>query len=253
MNGARSTEHAARTLVLIPAFNEAGKIAAVIRRVRGVVPECDILVVNDGSRDETAREAAAAGALVVSHPFNMGYGVTIQTGYKYAWTRGYDFLAQIDGDGQHDPAFLPTLLAPVMAGEADVCVGSRFLEVASYRPSFARRLGIAFFRKVVSLLTRQRVTDPTSGYQAFNRDVIRFFTTEFFPCDYPDADILLTLHLAGFISREVPVRMYANGEGKSMHNGLKPLYYVFKMCLAIFVTMLRSHRLYREGRNGKKR
>lgn len=251
MNGERCTEHAARTLVLIPAYNEAGKIGEVVRRVRDVVPDCQILVVNDGSRDRTAREAAAAGALVVSHPFNMGYGATIQTGYKYAWAHGYDFLAQIDGDGQHDPAYIPALLAPIVAGETDVTVGSRFLEPGSYRPSLVRRIGIAFFRTLVSLLMWRRITDPTSGYQAFNRDVIRFFTTEYFPCDYPDADVILTLDLAGFRVREVPVRMYANVEGKSMHSGLKPLYYVFKMCLAIFVTMLRSHRLYREGRKGK--
>ncbi len=240
-----------RILVLIPAFNEAGKIAAVIRRIRGIVTDCPILVVNDGSRDATVAEARSAGALVVTHPFNMGYGAAIQTGYKYAWANGYDFLVQIDGDGQHDPAYIPALLAPIMAGETDVAVGSRFLDADSYRPSFCRRVGITFFRSLVSLLMGQRITDPTSGYQAFNRNVIRFFTTEFFPCDYPDADVLLTLHLAGFKVGEVPVRMYANQDGKSMHNGLKPLYYVFKMCLAILVTTLRSHQLYREGRNGK--
>jgi glycosyltransferase involved in cell wall biosynthesis len=241
----------AKIVVLIPAFNEAGKIAEVVRRIRDVVPDYPILVVNDGSRDATADEARTAGALVVSHPFNMGYGAAIQTGYKYAWANGYDFLVQIDGDGQHDPAYIPALLAPIMAGETDVSVGSRFLNVDSYRPSFCRQLGITFFRILVSLLMGQRITDPTSGYQAFNRTVIRFFTSEYFPCDYPDADVLLTLHLACFKVGEVPVRMYANQEGKSMHNGLKPLYYVFKMCLAILVTMLRSHRLYREGRNCK--
>ena len=234
-----------RILVLIPAYNEGARIAEVIGRVRAVVPDYDILVVNDGSRDNTAAAAAVAGARVVSHPFNMGYGVAIQTGYKYANANGYDFLVQIDGDGQHDPAYIPKLLAPVMSAETDFAIGSRFLEVESYEPSLARRIGMAFFRKIVSLITGTRITDSTSGYQAFNREVIRFFTTEVFPCDYPDADMLITLHRAGFTIKELPVRMYPNVEGKSMHSGLKPLYYIFKMFLSIFVTLLRNRKLYR--------
>jgi glycosyltransferase involved in cell wall biosynthesis len=228
-----------RVLILIPAFNEGARIAEVVGNVQRAVPAYDILVVNDGSKDDTAAAAATAGATVVSHPFNMGYGVAIQTGYKYAAAHGYDFLAQIDGDGQHDPAYIPTLLAPVMAGETDFAIGSRFLEVASYDPSLARRIGMAFFRKVVSLVTGTRITDSTSGYQAFNRRVIHYFTTEVFPCDYPDADMLITIHRAGFSIREIPVRMYANAEGKSMHSGWKPLYYIFKMLLSIVVTLLR--------------
>jgi hypothetical protein len=234
-----------RILVLIPAYNEGARIAEVIARAREVVPGYDILVVNDGSRDVTAAVAAAAGALVVSHPFNMGYGVAIQTGYKYAFANGYDFLVQIDGDGQHDPAYIPRLLHPVMERGTDFAIGSRFLHVESYDPSLARRMGMAFFRKIVSIVTGTRITDSTSGYQAFNREVIRFFTTEVFPCDYPDADMLITLHLAGFSIMEIPVRMYPNVAGKSMHSGLKPLYYIFKMILSIFVTLLRNHKLYR--------
>jgi glycosyltransferase involved in cell wall biosynthesis len=237
-----------KTVVLIPAYNEERQIAAVIASVRRSAPDCDILVVNDGSRDTTAEVASAAGATVVSHPFNMGYGVAIQSGYKYAFAKGYDFLAQIDGDGQHDPAFIPTLLAPVVSGETDFALGSRFLQQESYRPSFSRRLGILFFRRLVSVLIGREITDPTSGYQAMNREVIRFFTGDVFPCDYPDADMLVTLNMAGFRLRELPVRMYANQEGKSMHSGLKPLYYVFKMCLSILVTLLRRRSFYQRGR-----
>jgi len=229
-----------KIIVIIPAYNEGAKIAAVIDRVRQVSPDFDILVVNDGSKDDTAAAAAAAGATVVSHPFNMGYGVAIQTGYKYASAKGYDFLVQIDGDGQHDPAYIPTLLAPVIAGEIDFALGSRFLEVESYEPSVPRRVGMAIFRKLVSVIIGMRITDSTSGYQAFNRRVIRYFTTEVFPYDYPDADMIIILHRAGFTIREIPVRMYANVEGKSMHSGLKPLYYLFKMFLSIFVTLLRK-------------
>jgi glycosyltransferase involved in cell wall biosynthesis len=229
-----------RILIIIPAFNEGERIVQVVGRVREAAPDCDILVVNDGSRDETAAAAASAGALVASHPFNLGYGVAIQTGYKYALAKGYDFAVQIDGDGQHDPMFIPQLLGPVLAGETDFSLGSRFLGVESYEPSLARRVGMAFFRRLISILIGARITDSTSGYQAFNRKVIRFFTTEVFPCDYPDADMLLTLHRAGFRIREVPVRMHPSATGKSMHSGWKPFYYMFKMLLSIFVTLLRK-------------
>jgi hypothetical protein len=229
-----------KTMVLIPAYNEEARIAEVVGSVRRVVPEYDIIVVNDGSRDNTAASANAMGATVISHPFNMGYGVAIQTGYKYAHANGYDFIVQMDGDGQHDPAYIQHLLKPVMAGESDFAIGSRFLDVESYEPSLARRIGMTLFRKAVSWLTGMRITDSTSGYQAFNREVARYFTTEVFPCDYPDADMLITLHRAGFSIREIPVRMYANTEGKSMHGGLTSLYYIFKMFLSIFVTLLRK-------------
>jgi glycosyltransferase involved in cell wall biosynthesis len=235
----------ARVLVLIPAYNEAGNIAATIAGVRRVVPEYDILVVDDGSRDGTAAAARSAGAVVLSHHFNMGYGVTIQTGYKYAAGKGYDYLVQLDGDGQHDPAGIPVLLAPVLAGDSDFAVGSRFLGADSYRPPFFRRLGIALFRKLVTVIIGRTITDPTSGFQAFNRDVIRFFTTDVFPCDYPDADMLVTLNMAGFRIVELPVRMFANPDGRSMHSGLKPLYYIFKMCLSLFIILLRKRQLYR--------
>ena len=229
-----------KILILIPAYNEGARIGEVVQRVREMYPQYDVVVVNDGSRDDTAQVARAAGARVVSHPFNMGYGVAIQTGYKYAVAKGYDFLVQIDGDGQHDPAFIPKVLEPVRGGETDFAIGSRFLEGESYEPSLARRLGMTFFRRLVSRLIGQDITDSTSGFQAFNRRVIGFFTTEVFPCDYPDADMLITLHRAGFRIREVPVRMYASATGKSMHSGWKPLYYIFKMLLSIFVTLLRK-------------
>ena len=229
-----------KILVIIPAYNEDARIGDVVHSVREVNPEFDIVVVNDGSRDNTAGKARAAGALVISHPFNLGYGVAIQTGYKFAFAKGYDFVVQIDGDGQHDPSFISNLLRPLLAGESDFVLGSRFLGTESYEPSMARRVGMVFFRWLISALISTPITDSTSGFQAFNRRVIRFFTTEVFPCDYPDADMLLTLHRAGFGIIEVPVRMHANISGKSMHAGWMPLYYIFKMILSIFVTLLRK-------------
>jgi glycosyltransferase involved in cell wall biosynthesis len=169
----------------------------------------------------------------------MGYGAAIQTGYKYARDKGYDYLVQLDADGQHDPTCIPALLSPVLAGDADIAIGSRFLG-NSYRPPLARRAGMAIFRWIVDTVTGSSITDTTSGFQAFNSNVIRFFATDIFPVDYPDADMLITLHRAGFCMTEVPVRMYENSEGKSMHSGLKPLYYMFKMLLSICVTLMRE-------------
>lgn len=226
-------------LVLIPAFNEEQRIASVIAAIQAAVPGAEILVVNDGSRDNTAAAARRAGAIVVSHPFNMGYGAAIQTGYKFARDKEYDFLVQLDADGQHDPTCIPALLAPVLAGEADIAIGSRFLG-NSYTPPLARRLGMALFRQIVFRVTGKFITDTTSGFQAFNRDVIRFFSSDIFPVDYPDADMLIMLHRAGFRLTELPVRMYENSEGKSMHSGLKPIYYMFKMLLSIGVTLMRE-------------
>jgi len=229
-----------RILIIIPAYNEGERITEVILRVRKLYPDFDVIVINDGSRDSTARAARSAGAEVISHPFNLGYGVAIQTGYKYALKKNHDFVVQMDGDGQHDPTFISQVLSPVLNGETDFVLGSRFLGVESYDPSWIRRAGMSFFCKLVSILIGTRITDSTSGFQAFNSSVVRFFTTEIFPCDYPDADMLLTLHRAGFRIREVPVKMHASMSGKSMHKGLKPLYYIFKMLLSIFVTLLRK-------------
>jgi glycosyltransferase involved in cell wall biosynthesis len=229
-----------RILTIIPAYNEDERIGKVVLRVREIHPDFDVVVVNDGSHDNTAQAARSAGAAVISHPFNLGYGVAIQTGYKFALAKGYDFVVQMDGDGQHDPTFLSQVLSPVLNGETDFALGSRFLGVESYDPSLLRRAGMAFFTKLISLLIGTRITDSTSGFQAFNRRIIRFFSSEVFPYDYPDADMLLTLHRAGFRIREVPVRMHASVSGKSMHQGLKPLYYIFKMLLSIFVTLLRK-------------
>lgn len=228
-----------RLLVIIPAYNEEQRISSVVACIHASETDAVVVVVNDCSCDETAAVARQAGAIVISHPFNMGYGAAIQTGYKYALANDYDYLVQLDADGQHDPSCIPDLLAPVIEGKADIVIGSRFMG-NSYTPPLVRRMGMALFRKIVSMVTGRACTDTTSGFQAFNRKVIAFFSTDVFPVDYPDADMLITLHRAGFRVVEVPVRMFENSEGKSMHSGLKPLYYMFKMILSICVTLLRK-------------
>lgn len=226
-------------LVIMPALNEAGRIGAVVREVVALLPGADVVVVNDGSTDETAREARAAGAIVLPHAVRMGYGASLETGYLHAKQQGYDVVLQMDSDGQHLPGELPSLLKPVLSGEADIAIGSRYAgRVSGYRTSSLRRIGQRFFGMVLWALTGQRFTDPTSGFQGLSRRAIRLFSSGVFPCDYPDADVLLMAHRAGLSIREVPVRMVARSGGISMHAGWKPLYYGMKMLLALFMVGL---------------
>jgi glycosyltransferase involved in cell wall biosynthesis len=234
-----------RTLLLIPAYNEGKRIAQVIEEIKKVLPRVDVLVIDDGSKDDCRQRAAEAGAKIISHPFNLGYGAALQTGYKYALKNGYEAIVQMDGDGQHDPCFIPDLLAVIQKGEADIVIGSRFLkrETGSdsfvYRTPFTRKWGIKIFGVITSFLICQKVTDSTSGYQAMNRKVLKWVSSDQFPCDYPDADVIIMLHRKGFSIREVPVRMFPNQNKQSMHSGWKPVYYIFKMFLSILVTLMR--------------
>jgi len=225
--------------IIIPAYNEAGRIATSIAGIRKF-GNADVVVVDDGSNDDTAGEAKAAGARVIELPFNLGYGAALQTGFKYALDKGYEFAVQMDADGQHDPLSMEALISPVLRDEIDVVIGSRFLDKGNYKAPFVRRMGMYFFGIIASLFTGRRITDPTSGFQALNKKVMEFYASDAYPADYPDADVIIMLHRQGFRFKEVPVIMH-NAAKRSMHGGiLKPLYYIFKMMLSIFVTLLRK-------------
>lgn len=233
----------ARVLVVMPAFNEADSIGDTLGRLRGVLPSAEVLVVSDASTDATTGIARATGARVVELPCNLGYGGAVQAGFKYAVAHGYDAVIQMDADGQHDPASAAGLLEPVLAGEADVVIGSRFLGRADYPIPALRRLGMNVFGSIVTFVTRRRFSDPTSGYQALGPAVLRFFARDHYPSDFPDADTIILLVLAGFRVREVPVTMRARTAGSSMHSNLKAFYYVSKMLLSILMVLLRLKRL----------
>jgi len=225
-------------VVAIPAFNEGARIGAVVTRVRQAVPHVDVVVVDDGSRDQTAEQAQRAGARCIRHPFNLGYGAALQTGYKYAARRGYARLVQLDADGQHDPADVPRLLARLESGEADVAIGSRFVNPAGYQMSAGRSFGRHLLGNLLQLLGGPRIADPTSGFQALSRPAFLLYCGDFFPADFPDIDVLLFLHRQGMRLAEVPVTMAPNPPGhRSMHAGRRALYYPYKMCLALFRTV----------------
>jgi len=231
-------------LIIIPAYNEEENIRQVLTEVAQYNPGLDVLVINDHSRDRTSALVREMGAEVVDLPCNLGYGGAVQAGFRYAREFQYDFCIQLDGDGQHDPSFIPKFVQEITRTEADVVLGSRFLGKANYRIPAIRRLGMRFFGAIVSWTTGKKVTDPTTGYQALNARAIRFFANDNYPTDYPDADTLIVLNYAGFKVKEVPVVMRQRMAGTSMHANWKSIYYVIKMCLAIFVVLLRGRRYY---------
>ncbi len=229
-----------KILILIPAFNEESQIAAVIQQVKQELPGIKVLVINDGSQDKTRQTALSSGASVLSHPVNMGYGVALQTGYKYALKYEYDYVLQMDGDGQHDPKYLTHLLQTAKESKVDVVVGSRVLGKQEYQRSVVRGLGMTFFGFIATLLNGQRITDSTSGYQALSRQTVEFYSGEAFPEGYPDADVLIRLRKKGLKIQEIPVVMVPNKKKQTMHSGLKPLYYTYKMLLSIALGFLRK-------------
>lgn len=224
-------------LVIIPAYHEEASLPSLLPRIRVVMPDAEILVIDDGSSDATAAAARAGGARVARHPINLGYGAAIQTGYRYAAAHGHRAVLQIDADGQHDPGSLVDLLKTLDEGW-DLVLGSRFLSGArAYRAPLVRRLGMRFFGAISSWVLGRRITDPTTGFQALGFQLVRYYAEgRFFPPDYPDADVLIRVGRAGFRVTEIPVTMYEK-DGPSMHSGLKPIYYVVKMVISILLVL----------------
>lgn len=225
-----------RTLLIIPAFNEGASIRGVINAVQPYV-EGDIVVIDDGSEDDTAALARQAGAAVIRHPCNLGIGAAVQTGFLYGLTRGYDYVVRQDGDGQHDPAQIPRLLAVLREGDADIVVGSRFLAREGYQSTLVRRAGI-FILGLVSRLVGTRITDPTSGYWAVNRRALVVLARSH-PDDYPETEALVLASRAGCRVREVPVVMYARIAGQSSIGAIYSGFYMLKVMLALLVGRLR--------------
>jgi glycosyltransferase involved in cell wall biosynthesis len=227
-----------KLLIVIPSYNEEQNLPSLIPAIRRVAPEADILVVDDCSRDATSEVARSLGAIVARHPVNLGYGAGLLTGYKFADRAGYEMLVQMDGDGQHDPASIPPLVAALEEG-FDLVLGSRFGRgVRRYRAQRLRAVGMWFFGRIASGALGFPISDPTSGYQALSRRLVRFHARgTHFPQDYPDADILIFVGRQGFRIREIPVTMYEKPGGASIHSGLKPIYYVFKMTLSILLVL----------------
>ncbi len=230
-----------RIAAVVPAYNEAGAIGRVVDEIRAFDPGIEIVVVDDASTDETAATAAERGATVLRLPFNVGIGGAVQTGFRFALEEGYDTAVRLDGDGQHDASELGKLLSPLERGEADLVVGSRFVdEGGAYRPPLARRLGIRLFARLVSVLGGQRVTDTTSGFIALDRVGIELFAAEY-PHDYPEVEATLVALRSGLRLAQVQVAMRERETGSSSITFLRSLYYIVKVTLALLVASLRRY------------
>jgi hypothetical protein len=241
-----------KLLVVILAYNEAGRVEKVVESVNKHLPECSTIVINDGSSDRTKKTALDAGCNVISHTFNLGYGASLETGYLYALQHGYDYVFQMDGDGQHLAEEAYKVITPVVNQEADIAIGSRYLEDSTYQTSFHRRLGQKVFSSIYKMITGNTIADPTSGFQCLNRKALSFNLKTMFPNDFPDVDVLLMAYFAKLIIKEVAVVMRERSSGSSMHDGFKTINYVFKMLFSIFIVVLNSKKLskYRSRENG---
>ena len=229
-------------LIIVPAYNEEGNVCRTVKEILSSNVPVDVLVVDDGSCDNTASEAKAGGAKVIVHLLNLGIGGAVQTGFMYAAKNKYKIAVQIDGDGQHDPEYLKQLIEPVVSGELDIAIGSRFIEpFVGYRSSFVRRIGIHFFAWLISFLTGCKVTDPTSGFRAFNEKVISIFA-ENYPSDFPEPESIVIAKRAGLKIEEVPVKMRKRVAGHSSIRYLKTLHYMVKVTCAIFLDMGKKKR-----------
>lgn len=239
-----SSTAAPKVLLIIPAFNEGASVATLISRLRLAVPGADVLVIDDGSTDDTARRAAGSSH-VVSLPFNLGIGGAMQTGYRFAEVHGYDIAVQVDGDGQHRPGQVRRLVRQLMDGETDFVVGSRFLGEGHYAQKPARLVGGWLLRWMLRQLTGLHITDCTSGFRAANRRVIRAFA-HWYPEDYPEPEVILLLHRAGYHIREIPVTMRQRRRGRSSINYVSGLFYVVKVATCLLLDMAR--RPYNNGK-----
>lgn len=233
-----------KALVIIPAYNEAKNIAMVIEGLQKSTPWLDVLVVNDGSSDETAEIALAAGADVISLPVNLGIGGAVQTGFLYAWQKNYDMALQVDGDGQHRSEEIAKLVGLIERDEADVTIGSRFLQKTSYRGSLSRRVGIFFLSHTLKQVVRRKITDPTSGFRAYNRKAL-YILSEHYSIDYPEPDAIVTLLKNGMRVTEVSVEMDERKFGRSSITPLRSCYYMFKVSLAIVLNSMMA-KIWRE-------
>lgn len=230
-----------KILVIIPAYNEQASIEKVIEKLRVDCPEADYVVINDCSKDDTLKVLNGCGANYVSLPLNLGIGGGVQTGYKYALQNGYDIAIQIDGDGQHDTAYLRKVIQPIVEGQADIAIGSRFIDKEGFQSSGMRRAGIKFLSVLIRLVCGTHVNDVTSGFRAVNRRFIKVYAEEY-PVDYPEPEAIVKASLLGARIEEIPVIMKERESGESSISAWKSIYYMIKVSLAIILCRISNSR-----------
>ena len=227
------------SVLIIPAYNEEASLVSVLEEVRQHLPGLDVVVISDGSDDETADLVRRNGATVLDLPCNLGVGSAVQAGFRYAYGQGYRFLIRCDGDGQHPSAEISKLIDAMNAGGVDMVIGSRFLGQQEYTGSFARNCGIRLLAAALSVTCRKRVTDPTSGFQMMNRQLMSYFAASY-PVEYPEPEALARLRRQGYEFAEVPVSFRERQAGQSSIAGWGAIYFLVKICLALLVDRARQ-------------
>ena len=227
-----------KKLIIIPAYNEEDAIAHTVARIREKAPDFDYVIINDCSTDRTLAICRENGFHVVNLPINLGIGGAVQTGYLYALENGYDIAVQMDGDGQHDAAYLGEMARVLEEEKLNMVIGSRFIEKEGFQSSAARRLGIGYFSWLIKLVTGVRITDPTSGMRMADREVIGLFAGDY-PKDYPEPESVVTILKMGRRVREIPVQMRAREGGVSSISSMKAVYYMVKVSIAVLIAAWR--------------
>ena len=227
-----------RVLVIIPAYNEEENIVQTVNEVKRKVPDFDYVVINDCSKDSTLKLCLENEINVINLPINLGIGGAVQTGYKYAMQNGYDYAVQVDGDGQHDPAYLKAMYDAIVAENADMVIGSRFIEKEGFQSYAIRRLGIRYFTLLIKILTGKLITDPTSGLRVINKEIINKFAREY-PRDYPEPESVVSLLKDMKKVVEVPVVMRERQSGRSSISIKAGIYYMIKVSIAMIVERIR--------------
>ncbi|MFD5021815.1 glycosyltransferase family 2 protein [Paenibacillus sp. NPDC058367] len=231
-----------KVLGIIPCYNEEENIESLIKELSHYASVLDIVIINDRSTDMTSKVCENIEARIINLPCNLGIGGAVQTGYIYAKNMNYDIAIQIDGDGQHDPSYIKDLIAPILDGKCDFVIGSRFINKEGFQSSITRRLGIFYFAGLLKMLTKQKVTDPTSGFRACNKRIINYFA-ENYPVDYPEPESIMALSRNGYSILEVPVKMRERNGGVSSIKALKSVYYMIKVTLAIIIDFTRKQQV----------
>jgi glycosyltransferase involved in cell wall biosynthesis len=221
-----------RVLIIIPAYNEAKNLHSVIKGIRNTVPDMDYLVVNDCSKDNTEQICKQNKYQYISLPVNLGIGGGVQAGYLYALENGYDIAVQLDGDGQHDPAYIRDLIQPIINNEADISIGSRFISKEGFQSSGARRFGINFLSSIIRICCGEKILDVTSGFRAVNKRFIKFYA-ENYAQDYPEPEAIIAAVMNNGGIKEIPVIMRERKNGKSSINAWRSFYYMLKVSLAV--------------------
>lgn len=228
-----------KKLIIIPAYNESANIENTVKDIVNNAPDFDYVIINDCSTDNTLEICERNGFNVVNLPLNLGIGGAVQTGYRYAYNNGYDIAVQVDGDGQHDPIFLEKMAETMLAENADMLIGSRFIEKEGFQTSRARRMGITYFSWLIKLFTRKKITDPTSGLRMINSDIIKVFA-ESYPRDYPEPESVVHVIRLGKNVKEIPVIMRERQGGKSSIRFFSSIYYMIKVTVAILTELMRK-------------